>query len=105
MINVARGLLVDEGALYRALKDGTIAGAGLDVLARQPPEPDNPLFKLENVVFTPHCAGLTIETSRKLSMVCVEAITKLFAGEMPSPPVKVLNPEVAREYIAKRRLT
>lgn len=103
LINVARGLLVDEVALYGALKDGTIAGAGLDVLERQPPEPDNPLLKLENVVLTPHCAGLTIETSRKLSLVCVEAITKLFKGEMPSPPVKVLNPDVARQYIAKSR--
>ncbi len=103
LINVARGSLVDEVALYRALKDGTIAGAGLDVLVRQPPDPDNPLLKLENVVLTPHCAGLTIETSRKLSMLCVEAITKLFEGEMPSPPVKILNPDVAREYIKSRR--
>lgn len=103
LINVARGLLVDEVALYRALKDGTIAGAGLDVLARQPPDPDDPLLRLENVVLTPHCAGLTIETSRKLSMVCVEAITKLFEGELPDPPVNVLNQEVARAYLARNR--
>jgi len=58
LINTARGGLVDEQALYTALTRGYIAGAGLDVIEPEPPDPSNPLFKLENVLLTPHCAFL-----------------------------------------------
>jgi D-3-phosphoglycerate dehydrogenase len=87
LINISRGLIVDEPALYRALLDKKIAGAGLDVLATQPPEPENPILKLDNALFTPHCSGLTIETSLRLSNAVVDAITRLFRGEMPTAPV------------------
>jgi phosphoglycerate dehydrogenase-like enzyme len=58
LINIARGRILDEEALIRALKEGRIAGAGLDVFATEPLPPDSPLWDLNNVIITPHCAGL-----------------------------------------------
>ena len=57
LINAARGEIVDEAALYDALVSGKLHGAGLDVFAKEPADPDNPLFKLDQVVVTPHTAG------------------------------------------------
>jgi D-3-phosphoglycerate dehydrogenase len=57
--------VVDEAALIEALRAGTIAGAALDVLAEEPPAPDNPLLKMENVLLTPHIAAFSDEFERK----------------------------------------
>ena len=57
LINTSRGPVIDEVALIRALKEGWIAAAGLDVLEQEPPRVDNPLLQLDNVVLTPHIAG------------------------------------------------
>ncbi len=100
-INVSRGKIVDEDALCVALQEHKIAGAALDVLVKQPPDPDNPLLKLDNVLFTPHCAALTIDTQRELSFACVEAISKLFSRELPDKPVNILNPEIASRYLER----
>ena len=59
LANMARGAIVDEAALYRALKERWIAGAALDVLEKEPPDPDNPLFALDNVVLSPHLASIS----------------------------------------------
>ena len=56
LINTARGRLVDEAALIDALDDGPLSGAGLDVLATEPPEPDNPLLQHPDTIVTPHAA-------------------------------------------------
>ncbi len=56
-INTGRGATVDEAALIKALQEGWIAGAGLDVLETEPPEPDNPLLKMDNVILTAHVAS------------------------------------------------
>jgi phosphoglycerate dehydrogenase-like enzyme len=67
LINTSRGDIVDEPALIEALTERRIAGAGLDVFAREPVDPQNPILKLDNVVVTPHVAGTTIDTwSRRL---------------------------------------
>jgi D-3-phosphoglycerate dehydrogenase len=65
LVNTARGDVVDEAALIEALRAGTIAGAALDVLAEEPPAPDNPLLKMENVLLTPHIAAFSDEFERK----------------------------------------
>ncbi|MDI3530207.1 MAG: D-3-phosphoglycerate dehydrogenase / 2-oxoglutarate reductase [Candidatus Atribacteria bacterium] len=80
LINVARGAIVDEKALYRALKEGWIAGAAIDVFEEEPPSLDNPLLKLENVVLTPHVAGLTKECTRRVAVKAVENLIAALKG-------------------------
>lgn len=84
LINTSRGVLVDEDALYRALVSGHLAGAGLDVTAKEPPEPDNPLFTLENVVITPHTGALTREALSQMAVGSAGQIADyLLHGKMP----------------------
>jgi phosphoglycerate dehydrogenase-like enzyme len=83
LINVARGRLVDEAALVAALHDGTIAGAGIDVFGEEPLRPDNPLLALDNVIVTPHTAGVTRGTSRRRNRACVDNALRVLAGEAP----------------------
>jgi D-3-phosphoglycerate dehydrogenase len=71
IINTARGSLIDEDAMYRALTEGTLGGAGLDVTTQEPPAPDCPLLSLDNVLFTPHNSALNDETSARVSDVSV----------------------------------
>lgn len=83
IINTARGPIIQEEALYKALKNGWIAGAGLDVYAKEPPDKDNPLFKLENVVLTPHIAYYTQEAIWRLEMTAVEEAIRILQGQLP----------------------
>jgi phosphoglycerate dehydrogenase-like enzyme len=83
LINVARGGLVDEPALLRALEKGEIGGAGLDVFDPEPPDPDSPLLKLPNVVATPHIAGGTLETSRRRAECVKENLDRIAEGMEP----------------------
>ena len=71
LINTARGDLVDEDALYEAVKGGVIAGAGLDVYANEPAK-ESKLFELENITFMPHCSGNTTEAAMNMGMMAVE---------------------------------
>jgi D-3-phosphoglycerate dehydrogenase len=91
LINCARGPVVNEGALFRALKDGIIAGAGLDVFDPEPPGDDNPLFGLTNVVLSPHSAGLTAECAKRMSSQAAQSIIDVLEGRRPEG---VVNPEV-----------
>ena len=85
LINACRGPVVDEAALYRALTDGKIAGAGLDVLEVEPTPPDNPLFNLDNVVITPHMAGQSVETAlRAANFACANILRVLSGAEAES---------------------
>ncbi|MCI8510990.1 MAG: hydroxyacid dehydrogenase [Lachnospiraceae bacterium] len=83
LINTARGSIVDEEALIRALKAGKIAGAGLDVLQKEPFDPQNPLLKMENVLTAPHIGGATKEASTRSSVACAEAVDDFFNGRTP----------------------
>ena len=90
LINTARGTLIDEQALYKALLEKRIAGAGLDVLYNEPPG-NNPLCTLENVVITPHLAANTTEAIENMDLMSVQAVIAYFKGERPP---YVVNPEV-----------
>ena len=83
LINVARGALVDESALYKALKERQIGGAGLDTFAQEPPDPNSPVYQLPNVVVTPHIAGVTYETSRKRAECVAQNINRIAQGLEP----------------------
>jgi D-3-phosphoglycerate dehydrogenase len=80
LVNTARGGIVNEEALYNALTTGKLRGAGLDVLDREPPDPKNKLFTLENVIFSPHMAGVTKEASDRMAVTAVENILSVFDG-------------------------
>jgi D-3-phosphoglycerate dehydrogenase len=80
LINVARGDLVDEAALVDALRDGHLGGAGLDVFAREPLDPGSPLLQFDNVVVTPHVAGVTTGTSRRRAGAVAENVRRTEAG-------------------------
>ncbi|UCD14212.1 MAG: hydroxyacid dehydrogenase [Thermoplasmatales archaeon] len=82
LINCARGGTVDEKELYNALKNGKIAGAGIDVFENEPPK-DNPLLKLDNVVLTPHIGANTNEGQIRAGTVCAEQVIKTLKGETP----------------------
>jgi len=92
LINTARGQVVDEQALYRALVNGWIAGAGLDVYTEEPPT-FRALIELENIVCTPHSAGLSREASYAMAMETVHKVITVFEGKIPE---NVLNPEVLK---------
>ena len=98
LINTARGPVVDEKALYKALVNGWIAGAGLDVFAEEPPT-FRPLIELENVVSTPHCAGLSRDASYAMAMETVRKIITVFEGGIPE---NILNPEVLEKLSLKK---
>ncbi len=91
VVNVGRGPVVDQNALYEALKNGVIAGAALDVLEQEPPKADEPLLKLENVIFTPHFAGDTRESKYRISLTLATEVIKVLRGDGSG---NVVNPKV-----------
>jgi D-3-phosphoglycerate dehydrogenase / 2-oxoglutarate reductase len=83
LINVARGAIVDEDALAAALRDGRLRAAGIDAYSVEPPPPDHPFLTLDNVVPTPHVAGVTYGTSRRRGVACAENTLRVGRGEPP----------------------
>lgn len=81
-INVSRGPIVDQQALIEALQRNRISGAALDVLEKEPPDPNDPILKLDNVIFTPHIAGDTIEAKNRCSTILAEEVEKVLHGEV-----------------------
>jgi phosphoglycerate dehydrogenase-like enzyme len=86
LINTARGPVVDQAALVRALREGWIAGAGLDVFDPEPLPPDSPLLELDNVVLSPHMAAHTEEALLRMAMV-VKDILAVVEGHSPQNAV------------------
>ena len=87
IINTARGALIDEKALIEALKNGTIAGAGLDVQENEPPEENNPLYIMDNVILTPHMGWKGLETRKRLVSILANNIKKFIEGN----PINVVS--------------
>jgi len=83
LINTSRGPVVDEAALIEALREGKIAGAGLDVFDSEPPRKDNPLLRMDNVVVTPHCAGGSSGTQERIISFSWQNIKAFLSGETP----------------------
>lgn len=98
LINVARGPVLDERALLRALQTGHLSGAGLDVFETQPLPRDHPFYRLDNVVLTPHVAGISDESMLRMGLGAVNAVASILRGERPA---SLVNPE-AWEAFASR---
>ncbi len=101
LINTSRGPVVDEQALIKALKQGWIAGAGLDVLEKEPPDPNNPLLMMDNVVLTPHSASYSDNAFELLHHRVAEAAVSVLAGHWP---LYVANQEVKKRVQLKEAL-
>ena len=91
LVNCARGAVVDEQALYRARTEGWIAGAGLDLMERDPPDPGNPLLQLDNVVVNPHTASYSELSAHETWRLAAETIIDLRYGIWPR---SIVNPNV-----------
>ncbi|MEM3547285.1 MAG: phosphoglycerate dehydrogenase [Candidatus Bathyarchaeia archaeon] len=91
LVNTARGAIVDENALVKALRENWIAGAALDVYSEEPLPREHPLRKMENTILTPHIASYTYEAIRKTDEMVLEALETFFSGGKPK---WIANPEV-----------
>lgn len=93
LINTSRGPVVDEAALIEALRQGKIAGAGLDVFEVEPPSADNPLLKMSNVILLPHMGGTSYESMRNMATHSAADILAVLRGDRPRYP---LNKELLK---------
>jgi D-3-phosphoglycerate dehydrogenase len=94
-ITTARGFIHDETALYETLRNKRIAGAGLDVWAKEPPPPDHPLLQFDNVLASPHTAGVTREARENMGRIAAEQVLDALDGKRPP---RIINPEVWPHY-------
>lgn len=95
LINVARGPVVDEAALIEALLSGRLAGAALDVFDAQPLPPGHPFLAMEQVLVTPHVAGITDDSMQRMGEAVAEAVSALLAGRMPK---HCINPKAEAAF-------
>jgi D-3-phosphoglycerate dehydrogenase len=94
-ITTARGFIHDEAALEDALRNKRIAGAGLDVWAKEPPPPEHPLLQFDNVLASPHTAGVTKEARENMGRIAAQQILDALDGKRPP---RIINPEVWPRY-------
>jgi D-3-phosphoglycerate dehydrogenase len=97
-ITTARGFIHDERALAEALRTKQIAGAGIDVWDKEPPPPDHPLLQFDNVIASPHTAGVTREARANMGRIAAEQLIMTLDGKRPP---RIVNPQVWPGY-AKR---
>jgi D-3-phosphoglycerate dehydrogenase len=97
-IQTARGGIHDEAALAEALRSGHLAAAGLDVWVKEPPPPDHPLLAMDNVIASPHNAGITHEALHGMAAGAAEQWMAIFRGEVPP---RLVNPEAWPRYAAR----
>jgi D-3-phosphoglycerate dehydrogenase / 2-oxoglutarate reductase len=97
-ITTARGFIHDEAALADALRNKRIAGAGLDVWAKEPPPPDHPLLQFDNVLASPHTAGVTKEARINMGRIAAEQLLDALDGKRPP---RLINPEVWPHYVTR----
>ena len=90
LVNIARGGIIDEEALFNVLKEKRIRGAALDVFSKEPAK-GNPLLTLDNLIATPHMGGYTQESLNETGMICVRNIVDVLEGKKPQ---FLNNPEV-----------
>ena len=94
-ITTARGFIHDEDALLQALREKRIAGAGLDVWSKEPPPPEHPLLQFDNVLASPHTAGVTREARENMGRIAAEQVLDALDGKRPP---RIINPEVWPHY-------
>jgi D-3-phosphoglycerate dehydrogenase len=93
IVNTSRGKIIDQKALAKALRSHAIGGAGLDVLEKEPPDSDDPLLKLDNVVLSPHVGGASEKSLYNLRRLAAEELARILNGDLPKHPA---NPEVLK---------
>ncbi len=104
LINTARGAIVDEDALADVLEEGHLSGAGLDTFAvvdvhnPEPQPPEHRLFQMERVVFTPHVAAFSVDSSREVGIGSVENLVAVLSGQWPRPG-RIVNPDVVPRVV------
>jgi len=103
IINCARGVLLDEKALYTALLSGKVAGAALDVFAKEPPR-DSPILQLENVILTPHIAGMTEESAEGMANSVAESVIAVLRDRLPKLE-NVVNKSVLERRFSLGKIT
>jgi phosphoglycerate dehydrogenase-like enzyme len=101
LVNTARGPIIDEPALIEALRNRKIAGAGIDVFEKEPPDKDNPLFQLDNVILAPHSVAWTEESLRGNSVEACLNVRRIYEG---NPPNYTANPGVLQQADFQRKL-
>jgi D-3-phosphoglycerate dehydrogenase len=101
LVNVARGPIVEETALYEALSSGQIRYAATDVFEVEPPAADNPLFSLGNIILAPHALGWTEESAMGIGTSVIESVLAVREGRLPAT---LVNPEVADSPVFQKKL-
>jgi phosphoglycerate dehydrogenase-like enzyme len=95
LVNESRGGLINEADLYEALRNKRIAGAGLDVFDNEPPG-QSPLFTLDNIILTPHAAGVDLQSRDDMALSAAQTIVTLRKGGWAEPAI--VNPEVRAKF-------
>jgi len=95
LVNTARGAIIDERALYKALMENHLGGAAIDVMEMEPPSPDNPLLRLENIIVTPHISYYSEDSYVELKTETAKAVVAVLSGKLPR---SLVNPEVLRKF-------